>query len=110
MIVFLRSSSVGDNTNTAPASPQATGVEEQCALAASEAKKLESGEAGTGWERLEGWEVGQAEKLGPASITHLSQLMCTTIVSWPSRAARQPSAAVETTFWHFETLMSFPQL
>jgi hypothetical protein len=76
MIVFLRSSSVGDNTHTAPASPQATGVEEQCALAASEAKKLESGEAEKlrGWGRLDrsgagaGWKAGASAHHSPFTV------------------------------------------
>jgi len=56
--------------------------------------------------RTESWEA----KRTPVPITHLSQLICTTTGSWPSRLSRQPSSAVESTSCYFETLMSFPQL
>ena len=79
-------------------------------LPSSKFKKLERlGQAGKlrGWERLESWEAATGlKKLAPLSITHLSQLMCTTTVSWPSRTVRQPSAAVMASSWHLETLMS----
>ena len=94
MMGLIRSSSVGDNMHTAPASPQAKGVEEECASAASGAEELECGEAGKlrGWDRLERWEAGTGWKTG-TSVHHspFTVDVYRPPKDWPVRKAIPPS-------------------